>query len=403
MLLFALPSLNLIFPRFIALAQPSSTQVFPQIAMNNFTPANPFNLGTACGMQQQQHQTSLSEQFCEDNISTNNVGLSACHLPQQTMLDSNSNYGVRSAMSSTDHGHNNNSPMMTMSYPPQTPMPLLTSQQQQAVMNLVLQQHAQQLQQQQQRQQNQQYHRQQRQQHHQQQEPQQQQQQQLMATPDSQAGPTNAPAIQQKATISSSVNPANYPAKVGLSNFLEPRPIGVNVVVRRASSPRPERKQRDYVAPLRASPPRKPKLRNDDSCSSLMVDSIFTDKSRSTTKFNNSALSITSLSVNTIGIETSDREEDDPGDLCKLFDSSLKLSHQSSNNSLATRPKASKSMSKGNANTEDSIQERGMASVLEMSLNTIGDEMSEFGDSYAIMADSQAEMSLANVFGDSFR
>jgi hypothetical protein len=295
---------------------------------------------------------------------------------------------VGAAMNSNDLRSNSNT--RRMQYPRQNSMPLLTSQQQQAMINLVIRQQAQQqlLQ-------------------HQQQLALVHQGQMMPISTTNRAGLFNGPIIQQSMPIINCANQTNFPAKVNLSSSLEHCPIDAHDSFGRSNS---DEHEDDDIAPLRSSPHGwQTKLRKEDlegSISSLMVDSIFgnTEKNRSTTKLNNSALSIMSLSVNNIGSENSEREDDYPSDLGRLFDSSLKLSQQSSSNLTASSAKVPKSASKRNVGAhDDSLQERGMASVLEMSLNTIGDELSEFGSSYGIMVDSQAEMSLGNLFGDSFR
>jgi len=345
--------------------------------MNNFV-ANQFDPAAvySTGLQQQQQQQQ-QQQFCNNNKNNNiNGGMNPNQMPQHAMLN-----------------NNNNNSMMMMNFQQQqqqNPMPMLAAQQQQAMMNLVLHQEQQQQQQQNQQQQ--------------QQQNQQRLQQQFMSVP-TLAGRSSVQGSQNMLN-NTLVAKAPIPPKVSLSSFLEPRPIGgdgvrSSCIQEHQYSKRPDEEllyEDEYIAPLRMSPKKMPsKMRKDDleaSSSSLMVDSIFStaEKNRSTTKLNSSGLSIMSLSVNNIGNES----DVDPDNLGRLFDSSLKLSHQSSTTSLAVKPP--KSPYKRSVSHDESItQEKGMASVLEMSLNTIGDELSEFDDSYAIMND---DMSFANVFGD---
>lgn len=211
--------------------------------------------------------------------------------------------------------------------------------------------------------------------------------------------------------------------KIGKSDLLEPRPL---VEVKRISDLKssskfadpskdsyfddPSRSQEDdYITPLRSTSPQRNLINNepcnkirkedlDASGSSLMVDCIF-NREKSRSKLNGSATSIMSLgSVNTISDLT------DPDSLGPLFDSSLKLGHQSSTTSMLSATKPSKSSFRRSTSNEESMnQERGMASVLEMSVNTIDGDLSDGDSYYAKMTASQANMSFASIFDEAER
>jgi hypothetical protein len=115
------------------------------------------------------------------------------------------------------------------------------------------------------------------------------------------------------------------------------------------------------------------------------------DASSIKTKLNLSAMSIMSLqSLSIDGI--------DPNSLSTLLNASTRLGGHSC---TAANPKTAPRRH-GSGDGDSSINyEKGMASVFEMSVNTIGDEMSDFGDSAVMrMTESQAEMSFGNVFED---
>jgi hypothetical protein len=146
------------------------------------------------------------------------------------------------------------------------------------------------------------------------------------------------------------------------------------------------------------SPPRKNRYDREASTSSLRVDKIFSDDkhgydaSSAKGKFNSSTMSVMSLSVDGLNHP----EITDPNALGPLFNTSLKLGTTSQKN-VPRRL--------GSLDGDSSITyEKGMASVFEMSVNTLGDQLSEFGDSVLMpMSESQAEMSLGNVFEDNDR
>lgn len=137
------------------------------------------------------------------------------------------------------------------------------------------------------------------------------------------------------------------------------------------------------------------------STSSLLVDKIFSeenntafDASSNKAKFNSSAMSIMSLSVDGI----SQLEYTDPNNLGPLFNSSLRLGGHANPKNAPRRS--------GSAEGDSSVcnYEKGMASVFEMSVNTLGDQLSDFGDSLVMrMTESQAEMSFGNVFDENDR
>lgn len=119
-----------------------------------------------------------------------------------------------------------------------------------------------------------------------------------------------------------------------------------------------------------------------------LVDKIFSENNLSSREFvsfkgknNSSTRSIMSLSI----------DGTDPNSLGQLFNTSLRISNHGS--------KHTKKLV-GDFDTS----EKGMRSIFEMSVHSLGDQFSEFGDSYAFrMAESQASMSVGNVFDDSFK
>jgi hypothetical protein len=181
----------------------------------------------------------------------------------------------------------------------------------------------------------------------------------------------------------------------------------------------------DAVGPLPKSPKKANKAGKLDleaSTSSLLMDNIFsgeksnnfdsptraTNKYSATNKLNGSAISVMSLSVDNIGGSSMANDITDPNDLGPLFNSSLKLGRSiNTNDSSSTRvfnPKTAPRRAGSHGDGEPTmLYDKGAASVLEMSVNTLGDDDEDtylgFGESTVLpMSDSQANMSFANVF-----
>jgi hypothetical protein len=126
------------------------------------------------------------------------------------------------------------------------------------------------------------------------------------------------------------------------------------------------------------------------SVSSLAVDKIFNGERRGMSSIK-TALGSSTLSVMSLSIDGTN-----PESLGPLFNSSLRLSSHAGGRNHSKRTK--------DDGDSSSIYEKGTSSsIFEMSVNTLGDQLSEFGDSGVMrMTESQAEMSIGNVFEDSY-
>ena len=304
--------------------------------------------------------STMNQQFGPNSFNNNGVMSLGAHIPPHAIMNNNNhNNGMPMMMKMTDfagqqqqlHQHNKSMAMIA------------NQQQQQAMMNIILQRQ------------------------------QQLQQNQPQSTPpvtglcaEYSNRSNNLPS--NCFTQSSSMAP--LPVKMGLPAVEDKR---ISNDESKDSSPNSV----ESFPPMRSSPHRNnvTKLRKEDlnaSTTSLVMDSIFSGEKIGSSKMNGSAMSIMSLSVDNLGGGDSVADVTDPDHLGPLFDSSLKLGTSKPTTKDSFRLKRS------NSNEESISQEHGMTSVLEMSVNTIGGEMSELDDSYVKMTASQADMSFANVF-----
>lgn len=150
------------------------------------------------------------------------------------------------------------------------------------------------------------------------------------------------------------------------------------------------------------------KLKREGSESSLQVDNIFPSTTVKTKKndghnandyknhHSSSHLSVMSLSVGDMGLG-----DDAIGDMPSAFTNQLAAIRNEKdlssrfNSSLRLGRQSNKSSGKRTATSNDMSQ----SGFMDMSVATLGDRLSEFGDmSAARMTDSQANMSFSNVF-----
>jgi hypothetical protein len=219
------------------------------------------------------------------------------------------------------------------------------------------------------------------------------------------------------------------------SEELEPRPIGPLASLQQFEQqvpqpqppiPPPPQQHQQQQQPLyegearvsrvasRRVPVRMPRrqgqsIERDGSERSLKMDGVFGGSGNSGSGhgkdqeqppravMDNSGVSIMSLSIGDIVHKMSGDDftkstgSSDPDDLAPLFDSSVRLT--------STVEKKRRPVQR--TNSSDGLGSTGsdhMGKSLDMSMATLGDRLSEFGESAARMTESQADMSFANVF-----
>lgn len=124
------------------------------------------------------------------------------------------------------------------------------------------------------------------------------------------------------------------------------------------------------------------------------------------TIMDNSAVSIMSLSIGDIvhrmgadELASKSTSSSDPDDLAPLFDSSLRLTTSAVEKKRRPPQRTNSGDIDGpTVNNNASTDTMGISKVMDMSVATLGDQFSEFGESAAKMTQSQADMSFANVF-----
>lgn len=155
------------------------------------------------------------------------------------------------------------------------------------------------------------------------------------------------------------------------------------------------------------------------SNSSLVVDNIFSGgesksqdsnsitsqsslSSQTGTKGKGMNLSSHNMSVMSLTMDDMDRPEDDANQLSSLLNNSMRISNQPK--AAPTRMKRASSVEGDSSATDSGGSSVGLGGsllgALDMSVATLGDRMSDFGDGsmHKMMTDSQAEMSFGNVF-----
>jgi hypothetical protein len=184
---------------------------------------------------------------------------------------------------------------------------------------------------------------------------------------------------------------------------LEPRPIGGGGGFNNNNNNVPQHQMPsepwEPVGPLPVQRFRRERqhMQKESSDRSINMDKVFYGKEGGAERMNNSAVSIMSLSIGDIatrlaeddGSQLLTTDSADGDQLAPLFDSSLRLgmSHKKK------RPQPPQRMG-----SSDNLE---IAKVMDMSVATLGGELSEVGDaSMARMTASAAEMSFTNVFED---